>query len=99
MVNEIRKATDCFGQAPFMSHFRTRGGAEVDLVLERDGWLYPIEFKAKSNPTAKDGNGILAFREAMPGQRIADGLVVSAVVEPRRINPHVLAVPWWWIGQ
>ena len=98
MSNEIRKACDRLDPAPAMSHFRTRAGAEVDLVLERDGWIYPIEFKAKSNPTARDASGLVAFRAMLSESRMADGLIVSAVTEPRRINPHTWAIPWWWIG-
>jgi uncharacterized protein len=96
--NELKKALGCLEQTPNASHFRTRGGAEVDLVLEQNGWLYPFEFKAKSNPSAHDARGILAFREAAGSERIADGLVVSAVPEPRRLNATTWAIPWWWIG-
>lgn len=96
--NEISKAMGRLDQAPNASHFRTRGGAEVDLVLEQNGWVYPFEFKAKSNPSATDARGILAFREAAGNQRVADGVVVCAVPELRRLNATTWAIPWWWIG-
>jgi predicted AAA+ superfamily ATPase len=46
--NQIKAASTMLGVAPQIYHWRSNGGAEVDLVLERDGWFYPIEIKLRS---------------------------------------------------
>ena len=33
-------------------------GAEVDCIIERDGWLHPIEIKLTAQPTRKRQRGI-----------------------------------------
>lgn len=97
-AQEIAKAAQKMSTRPAYWHFRSTGGAEVDLVLEYQGRLYPIEFKAKSNPSGRDARGILSFKECFPKEDVAPGLVVCAVSEPRRIAEHAWAIPWWWIG-
>ena len=90
----LRHRAELFPDAPVVFS----GGAEVDLVLEHQGCLYPIEFKAKSNPNGRDARGILAFQECFPKEQIAPGLIVCAVPEARRVAEHAWAIPWWWIG-
>ncbi len=97
IVMEIVKTVQAWPMAPNMYHFRSYGGAEVDLVLEMDGTLYPIEIKAKSNPTRNDGRGIGAFRECFPKEKIGPGLIICAVEKPVRLAEQLVAAPWWII--
>lgn len=97
-VAEITKAVQKLPIRPALWHFRSTGGAEVDLVVEHQGWLYPFEFKVKTNPTGRDARGILAMREHFPKEQIAPGLVICSVTEPRKLSEHAWAIPWWWLG-
>ncbi|MEW6221256.1 MAG: DUF4143 domain-containing protein [Thermodesulfobacteriota bacterium] len=51
---ETLVATECMKQAqrlparPNFLHYRQHSGTEVDLVIELDGWLLPVEIKAAS---------------------------------------------------
>jgi hypothetical protein len=92
---EIQKTLQAWPMPPNLYHFRSYGGAEVDLILELDGTLFPIEFKAKSNPSRNDGRGIGAFRECFTAERIGPGLIICAVDRPRRLAENLFAVPWW----
>jgi predicted AAA+ superfamily ATPase len=83
--------------SPSFFHFRSAGGAEVDLIAEINGMLYPMEIKAKSQPTARDANGFRSLRECFPAARIATGLVVCAVERPTRIGKDAVTVPWWMV--
>ena len=94
VVSDILRHFVVLDVAPQAWHWRTNGGAEVDLVLERDGRLYPIEIKAKSRPDGHDTRGIRAFRETYGPARVAPGLVVHAGRERYRLNDFALAVPW-----
>jgi predicted AAA+ superfamily ATPase len=80
--------------APSFYHWRSNGGAEIDLLLEIDSKFYPIEIKAKSNLTKHDTRGILAFRESYPKANIQKGLILYTGEEAYSINDEVLALPW-----
>jgi hypothetical protein len=95
VVQQILRGFQDRGNPPHASHFRTLAGAEVDLVLEEDGWVFPIEVKLTARPGPVDARGLNAFRETWPDHRIAPGLLVCAVENPTWIRKDVLAVPWW----
>lgn len=95
VVMDIVKRIQAWPTRPGLWHFRTYGGAEVDLILEYAGRFYPIEIKAKSQPTRADGRGITAFRDTFPKLDIAPGLIICAVAEPRQLAEDLFALPWW----
>jgi hypothetical protein len=78
---------------PAAWHYRQHSGAEVDLVLERDGRLFPIEIKATANPAPRDAAGVTAFQQAMPAEA-APGLVIHAGRDILRLTDACLAVPF-----
>ena len=99
VVAEIRKMSACMGTAPKLHHWRSHGGAEVDVLLERDGIIYPLEIKMTANPSRKDTRGIQAFRATYPGMRIAPGLVITpgSTTRPKaltKISDHDYALDW-----
>lgn len=75
-------------------HWRTHAGAEVDIVLERDGLFYPIEVKAAGNPSRHALSGIRAFRKTYPHLKIAPGLVVCPCERFRKISNRDYLMPW-----
>jgi uncharacterized protein len=94
MVNELRKQAAQLGGNTGWFHWRSGGGAEVDLLMERDGRLYPFEVKLTANPTRRMASGIQAFRQAYPQLHIAPGAILCAVDKPRWVAEDVLAIPW-----
>ena len=51
VVAEIRKTYLNSGREPYMYYYRDKDAKEIDLVLEQDGVLHPIEIKKTSNPS------------------------------------------------
>jgi hypothetical protein len=96
VIGEIRKAASLLSVPPAMYHWRSAGGAEVDLLLEWNGVLYPMEIKLASNPARRDTSGLAAFWAAHPSVKIAPGLVVCAGDTPYPITPDCWAIPWNW---
>jgi len=94
VVGEIRRQCAALPSQPAMYHWRTAGGAEVDLVLEYDGVLYPIEIKASTRINGYDTRGILAFRKTYEGRRIARGLLLAPIEQPIQLHEYVTALPW-----
>ena len=76
------------------SHWRAAGGAEVDLLLERDGVLYPFEIKLTANPSRGAASGLAAFRKTYPDRRIAKGAILCATPRPFWVTEDVAALPW-----
>jgi predicted AAA+ superfamily ATPase len=42
------------GRQPNFSFYRDREKREIDLIVEENGLLHPVEIKKTSNPTQKD---------------------------------------------
>lgn len=91
---EIRKAISLLSPRPIVHHWRSKGGAEVDLLLERDGTIFPIEIKAASRPSRGDTSGITAFRKTYPELRVAKGLVVAPCEKLLPLSEQDFAMPW-----
>jgi len=80
--------------SPALYHWRANGGAEVDLVLDYNGILYPIEMKCKTTVTKRDASGLLAFYESYPHKKIAPGLILYTGDYPLKIYENIIALPW-----
>jgi predicted AAA+ superfamily ATPase len=96
---EIRKMSSLLGTSPMLYHWRSHGGAEVDLILERDGILFPVEVKLTANPSRKDARGIQAFRATYRELNIAPGLVITPGSSTNskaltKISDHDYALDW-----
>lgn len=50
VVAEIRKTYLSCGMEPYLYYYRDKDAKEIDMVLEHDGVLNPIEIKKTSNP-------------------------------------------------
>ncbi len=93
-VNYIHQQFATLPVAPNLYHWRTAAGAEVDLIIERAGKLYPIEMKCKTQLSRADLTGLKAFRETYSKIEIKPGLVIYAGSEVYKLDEHTLAIPW-----
>lgn len=92
-------ATECFKQlqvqslVPSLHHYRQHSGTEVDLVVEKDGRLFPLEIKASAQVRPADARAIATF-QARVGVPAAPGLVIYAGSETVRLTDACVAVPF-----
>jgi predicted AAA+ superfamily ATPase len=93
VVTECRKQLQEQALVPTLHHYRQHSGAEVDLVLERDGKLFPLEIKAATGVRPRDARSIEIFREKV-GPAAQPGLIIHAGHEISRISPSCIAVPF-----
>ena len=89
----LSRITAQLSMPPHFYHWRSSGGSEVDIVMERDGFLYPVEVKCKTTLSAHDARGIRAFRETY-GDIVKRGIVVYAGQECYPVSDVAVAVPW-----
>jgi hypothetical protein len=97
VVLELLKSIQAMAIKPNFYHFRTYSGAEVDLILELNGMLFPIEIKAKSNPSKKDIKGFQSLKKCFPQENYYLNLLICSIEKPQMISEDVYAIPWWMI--
>lgn len=96
---ETLVVTECYKQiqrqslVPVLHHYRQHSGAEVDLVLEKDGRLFPIEVKASSSVRPMDARSIQTLRECM-GEAVQPGLLLYGGREVLKVTDHCVAAPF-----
>jgi predicted AAA+ superfamily ATPase len=92
VVAELFKTGLHRGEEPAMYFWRTAAGTEVDLVIENQAGLIPIEIKASATARPEMALAIAAFRRDY-GDRTGDGYVIypGPVVLP--LGGGTLALP------
>lgn len=93
VVNEILKQASWQSTPPGTGHFRTRDGAEVDLVLEfDDGRVVGVEVKASGTVDSSDFAGLRALRK-VAGSAFAVGVVLHLGSRSFSQEPDLFALP------
>jgi hypothetical protein len=94
VLGEVRKQASVMEMPPNLFHWRSHGGAEVDVVLEYSGRLFPIEITLRSNPGRDKAGAMRAFRDAYPGVAADRGLIIAPVEQPYAVDEGTWVVPW-----
>lgn len=94
VVNDIRRQLTSMSGKPALYHWRSHGGAEVDLIIEINNVYHLIEIKCKTRPIKSDLRGIQAFRETYPDLHYAPALLICAVSEVMPLDHECFAVPY-----
>ncbi|MBU0955196.1 MAG: ATP-binding protein [Spirochaetes bacterium] len=95
VVSEIMKSWYNAGKKPPVFYYRDKDRNEIDLILESDGQLYPVEIKKSANP-GKDA--IAAFKIlADAGRKLGPGGVVCCASEHMPIDARNSIIPWWMV--
>lgn len=95
VVSEIRKTYINCGKEPFMYYYRDKDSREIDIVLEHDGVLNPIEIKKTSNPGTEHTKvfGVLD-KSSTPRSK---GAIICMKPELGAIDRDNYIVPVWMI--
>jgi len=90
---EIVKAFINRGEEPRVHFWRTSLGAEVDLIVEAEGKLIPIEVKLSTTPRTGMASGIRSFQDDI-GDSAAPGWVIHPGKVRLPLAPGVVALPF-----
>jgi predicted AAA+ superfamily ATPase len=93
VVSEILKTYLHRGEDPRMHFWRTTAGTEVDLIVESEGQLIPIEVKLSATPKPAMTKGIKIFQKDL-GERAVKGFVIHPGDIRLPLAPQVLALPF-----
>jgi predicted AAA+ superfamily ATPase len=91
MVSEILKSYWHHGKTANFSFYRDTDQKEVDLIIEADDTLYPIEFKKSANPAKSASKNFHVLNKL--NRTIGHGGVVCFVETPVPLSREVTAIP------
>ena len=69
---------------------------EIDLIIEKDGVVYPIEIKQNSNVSVLDTSAFQIL-DRLEGKKRGSGAVICNCPQPGRLRDNILTVPVWYI--
>lgn len=95
IVAEIRKSYLNLGKEPYMYYYRDKEQREIDLILETDGELHPIEIKKSSNPTFSMTKNFNVLQK--PNINVGQGAIICMKENLSALNKDTLVIPIWCI--
>lgn len=95
VVAEIRKTYLNAGQEPLLWYYRDKDNREIDLVMEANGALHPLEIKRTLNPS----NGIRQAFSVLDKSSVPRGTGAILCLKPTlsALDKDTLIVPIWLI--
>ncbi|MFW6157737.1 MAG: ATP-binding protein [Planctomycetota bacterium] len=93
VLSEVVKSLSHRGIEPRVWFWRTATGTEVDILVETDGKIVPIEVKLSSTPKPAMASAICSFREDL-GQKAAPGYVIHPGDIRLPLGHDVVALPF-----
>ena len=94
-ISEIAKSYQNAGRSPYLYFYRDRDAKEIDVVLEENGKLYPLEIKKTAAPDRRITNTFAVVNRS-PLERGA-GAVLCLAQEFSAFDRDDLIIPIWMI--
>ena len=70
--------------------------SEIDLIIEENGTLYPVEIK-KGVSVAADQTSAFTVLDGIPDKKRGMGAIVCLCPQPGMLRENVLQLPVWYI--
>ncbi len=93
VVGEILKGYWHNGRAVNLHFYRDRDGNEIDLILEQDNRLYPIEIKKTATPSRSAAGSFASLGRL--GREVGPGAVLCLKETAVPLSEGVSAIPIW----
>ncbi len=95
IVSEIKKSYMNSGKDFYMYYYRDKDKREIDLILESDGLLHPIEIKKSSNPSLSMVKNFDVLKKAkIP---LGMGAIICMKDKLSALDKDTLIIPAWYI--
>ena len=94
-VSEVLKSWWYSLREPPLYYFRDKDGNEIDLIIENDGRLHPVEIKLGATPQKDWIKSFSALKKL--GLPLGPGAVLSLTSEPFALDRDISALPAGWI--
>ena len=89
VISEVIKSYTHNAKEPNIYYYRDKEKKEIDLIIEKNGKLFPIEIKKATNP---DKKAIKNF-SVIPDDIIGEGAVICLANEDYPITRNINAIP------
>lgn len=93
VVSELRKGFLARGEEPLLYYYRDRDAREIDVVLECDGELHPIEIKRSASPNLGMTSNFSALDRASVPR--GAGAVICMAERLAMLDDRTFVVPAW----
>ena len=94
IIIEALKAFLNAGASPDMFFWRSHDGLEVDLIVQAQGKMHPVEIKLTSTPTIKHIEPLEKFKKIAGSDASETGIVVCRVDRAITLPNKNIALPW-----
>lgn len=91
VIEEVIRQLNCLGVSFDYSYYRTAAGAEVDLILEGDFGLIPIEIKHTQRVTRRE---LRSLRDFITERGCRFGLVINNDSSARLYDEKIVGLPF-----
>jgi predicted AAA+ superfamily ATPase len=91
VIEEIIRGLNCLGVGFDYYYYRTGGGAEVDLILEGDFGLVPVEIKYSQTIPLKQ---LKSLRDFVKERKCKFGIVINNDEMPRLYDHNIIGIPF-----
>ena len=95
VIAEILKSYLHNGKKPNISFYRDKDKKEIDVILEENGKVYPIEIKKKTNPDNKDIKNFDVLQKA--GLQVGEGAIVCLAPTHLPLAESVNIIPVYYL--
>jgi len=92
VIQEIVKLYYNKGKRPNIYYMRTHNQLEIDLIVERNFEIYPIEIKLSKTLNTAMAKPMERFRKLFTGLKINTGVIVSLAEEKIPITKNVTSL-------
>ena len=95
VISEIIKSFSNNGDEPPIYFYRDKDKYEIDLLIEQNNILYPIEIKKTASPSSDDAKNFF-ITNRIKNIKIAQGIIIcncSQVLNVKNKDSSVLAIP------
>ncbi|TCP95985.1 hypothetical protein EDC44_10644 [Cricetibacter osteomyelitidis] len=99
VVGEIIKSFYNAGLEPPLYYYRDTNQKEIDLIIEHDRTIYPVEIKQTASPTKKMAAAFDLLRNQLPPTEIsvAHGTILNQYPQKLWLDQDLLALPLGWV--
>lgn len=95
IIEEILKGIQDAGISNVMAyHYRTRSGAEIDLILEGKFGLLPIEIKLGKTVTQKQ---LISLSKFVKDHNTTFGVLINQAEKVEWLTPSIIQIPAGWL--
>ena len=99
VVSEVIKSFYNNGIEPPIYFYRDTNQKEIDLLIEHNRTLYPIEIKTTASPNKKMTKAFGILKDNLPPDeiQIGNGVIINQYPQKLWLAEDLVALPVWWI--